>query len=217
MSGELQVPFEFYTVTLRGEGQAGTTLPDHIPGDPLIVRPDGLLAGHAGEWDPDSLLMRATFERVGAIALDVPTNCGEYHVEEGAVFPDVDFQPVATHPCTLVGNQPPDAIDDSDVTLAGVPVTIDVQANDSDPDNDPLSTIAATPGEHGLAVVELDGSVTYVPQQSFGATGDRFEYTIADGTGNSDTATVFVPEPARGVLLASGFGALALLAVRRRR
>lgn len=209
MAQELQVPFEFYTVTTRGLGPDGST-----PHDFFIDAPDGLLAGHAGEWDIRALLMRATLERIGAIASAIPTACGEYHVEEGAVYPDVVFPAVATHSCDPANNQAPTAADDTAQTLSGFPVTIDVQANDQDPDDDVITTVAATPGQQGMTVVEADGRVTYTPNAEFSG-GDSFDYVITDGAGGSDAATVLVPEPSSCAMLAAGV-ALVLLLGRRR-
>ncbi len=93
MAAALQVPFEFYTLTSAGEGSDGTSWTDYVAGG------EGPLAGHASERDPHSLLMRATFERIGALATGDLADCGEYHVEEGAAFPDVEFRPLVTHDC----------------------------------------------------------------------------------------------------------------------
>jgi hypothetical protein len=60
-----------------------------------------------------------------------------------------------------------------------VPVAINVLANDSDPDADPLTITAVGAAGNGLA--EITGSaVTYTPTPSFVGT-DVFTYTISDG------------------------------------
>ena len=88
-------------------------------------------------------------------------------------------------------NQPPVAIDDGATTGEGVPVTIAVLANDSDPDGDALSVASVTQGANGFAAVNADGTVTYAPNAGFSGT-DSFGYTVSDGNGGSDTATVTV-------------------------
>lgn len=214
MAQQLDIPFEFYTVTSRGEGPEGTVLTDH-----LIDGEFGLLAGHAGEWDFRALLMRATLERIGALALDPLPDCGEYHIEEGETYPDVVFPAVATHDCSLGGpelNDAPNAVDDDAVTPVDVPVNIPVLANDSDPEGDPITTIAATPGGNGSTEVQPDGSVTYTPDEGF-LGSDTFDYIISDGLSGSDTGTVNLPEPGRALGLAAGALALVLLGVARRR
>jgi len=88
--------------------------------------------------------------------------------------------------------QPPDAVDDPATTDMDTPVTIDVLANDTDPDNDPLDVIAVTQGSDGSEVViNPDDTVTYTPAAGFLGT-DTFTYTISDGNGGEDTATVTV-------------------------
>ncbi|MBU0595117.1 tandem-95 repeat protein, partial [Candidatus Bipolaricaulota bacterium] len=85
-------------------------------------------------------------------------------------------------------NDEPVAQDDSDTTNEDVPVTIDVLANDSDPDGDSL--IITSVGAAGSGNVANNGSnVTYTPNPGFNGS-DTFTYTIADGKGGTDTATV---------------------------
>lgn len=86
---------------------------------------------------------------------------------------------------------PPLAQDGVAATVRDTAVTIAVLANDSDPDGDPLTVTAVTDPASGGAVRNADGTVTYTPDPGFGG-GDSFEYTITDGTGGSDSATVFV-------------------------
>ena len=77
-------------------------------------------------------------------------------------------------------NQPPVATDDSAATLQRSAVTIDVLANDVDPDGDLLSIISATNGANGNVTINPDGSLTYAPKGKFTGT-DWFEYRVSDG------------------------------------
>ncbi len=87
-------------------------------------------------------------------------------------------------------NQPPVASDDSATTPADTPVVIDVLANDTDPNGDPLTVDSVTQGGNG-AVTNNGGDVTYSPNASW--TGvDTFTYTVTDGNGGFDTAAVTV-------------------------
>ena len=95
-------------------------------------------------------------------------------------------------------NRPPVAVDDAASTAAGAAVTIDVLANDSDPDGDALSVTAVTAPSGGIATVS-GNAVVYVPAAGFSGT-DRFGYTIGDGRGGTASAFVTVvgaPPPNR--------------------
>jgi hypothetical protein len=99
--------------------------------------------------------------------------------------------PVAYAPAAA--NRAPVAADDEASTPYQAPVTIDVLANDSDPDGDPLTVTRITRDPaHGSAVVTVAGeSVVYMPEQGFAGT-DELGYEVGDGRGGSDDATVTV-------------------------
>ena len=87
-------------------------------------------------------------------------------------------------------NRYPLAQADSASTPAGVPITIDVLANDSDPDGDVLAIAATGTPAHGS--VRVDGAtLTYVPEPGYSGQ-DAFSYTVTDGRGGSATAMVSV-------------------------
>jgi hypothetical protein len=96
-------------------------------------------------------------------------------------------------------NRPPVAAPDVAATTAGNPVTLDLLANDSDPDGDPLTLTGFTLPAHGSLAVNVDRTVTYTPAPGFlGA--DGFTYTIADGRGGTAVGEVtitVVEEPNR--------------------
>jgi len=87
-------------------------------------------------------------------------------------------------------NTPPVAVDDSGLTQINSAVAIDVLANDSDPDGDPLSIVAYTQGANGTVAAAEDG-LTYTPSDDFVGT-DTYTYTASDGKGGSDEAMVTV-------------------------
>ena len=77
-------------------------------------------------------------------------------------------------------NAPPVAANDF-ARSSGEPITLDLLANDADPDGDPLKLAALSlPIEGGLSV-RTDGRVTYNPAPGFIGT-DRFSYQVSDGT-----------------------------------
>ncbi|HEY5838344.1 MAG TPA: Ig-like domain-containing protein [Pyrinomonadaceae bacterium] len=92
-------------------------------------------------------------------------------------------------------NDPPDAVDDA-VTVAedSGAINISVLANDSSaPDTgETLTVTAVTQGANGTVAITSGGSgVSYTPAAHFFGP-DSFTYTISDGNGGSDTATVNV-------------------------
>jgi VCBS repeat-containing protein len=100
-------------------------------------------------------------------------------------------------------NRPPVAVSDSAVTDADSSITVNapgVLSNDSDPDGDTLVVTALnTIGTIGTVTAwGPDGSFTYDPDGQFeylqagNSTSDSFTYTVSDGNGGTDTATVTV-------------------------
>lgn len=69
------------------------------------------------------------------------------------------------------------------------PVTIDVLANDTDADGDTLFVSDFTQGISGTVSMTGSGELIYAPQASFPGS-DSFSYTVSDGNGGQDTATV---------------------------
>jgi len=87
------------------------------------------------------------------------------------------------------------AVDDSATTPAQTPVSIDVLANDT---GTGITVTALGTPSNGAAVLNNDGTVTYVPAASF-AGDDTFTYTITDSFGQSDSATVSISVQAPGL------------------
>jgi len=79
---------------------------------------------------------------------------------------------------------------DNTETAEDTSVTIDVLANDSDPDGDSLSIIGFTQGSNG-SVSCSPSDCDYTPDTNFSGT-DTFTYTIEDTNGNTASATVTV-------------------------
>ena len=70
------------------------------------------------------------------------------------------------------------------------PTAINVLANDSDPDGDPLTIVDVSGAEHGQPTAFAD-HVDYMPAANYFGP-DEFTYTIDDGHGGQATATVYV-------------------------
>ncbi|MCP5404790.1 MAG: tandem-95 repeat protein [Pseudomonadaceae bacterium] len=95
-------------------------------------------------------------------------------------------------------NTAPDAVDDvvsttcvSAICGCGATATIHPLANDTDPEGDTLTITAVGTAAHGTVVLNADGTISYRPEGGFVGT-DSFTYTISDGNGGTDTATIFV-------------------------
>ena len=85
-------------------------------------------------------------------------------------------------------NDRPEAVDDEAETLEDVPAVVDVLANDTDGDGDPLEIVSVGSAGHGATSIAGRG-VRYAPALNWYGT-DRFTYTIADPAGLTSTATV---------------------------
>jgi|GEM_PF-1103738 len=101
-------------------------------------------------------------------------------------------------------NRPPVVTPDTKTAVVGQTILIDVTANDSDPDGDPLAVIDVTqPSGRGAAALAGRGQVEFTPTAIDGdAANARFTYTVSDGNGHEVigdiTVTVLaqaLPEP----------------------
>ncbi|MBF7073393.1 tandem-95 repeat protein [Glaciecola sp. MH2013] len=85
---------------------------------------------------------------------------------------------------------PPVAVPDTATTVEDTPLTIDVVANDTDPDGDTLTVIAATSPD-GEVTINANGELDFTPNPDF--TGVAIiSYTLSDGTGQTVTGTATV-------------------------
>ncbi len=94
----------------------------------------------------------------------------------------------------IIGNDPPVAINDVNITEVGIPVDGNVLVNDFDPDlGDTITVTANTDPTNGTLVIAPNGDYTYTPDPLFEGI-DTFEYTICDDATPSlcDTAIVTI-------------------------
>jgi uncharacterized delta-60 repeat protein len=91
-------------------------------------------------------------------------------------------------------NTPPDAVNDAATVAEDSGANaVNVLANDKDPDPADTPTVTArTNGAHGTVAITAGGTgVSYTPKVNYYGP-DSFTYTIGDGHGGTDTATVSV-------------------------
>ena len=94
-------------------------------------------------------------------------------------------------------NDAPDAVDNGTALAPAVTtdedtaaLNINVLGNDTDPDNNPL-TVTAASSPNGTVTINPDGTLNFTPAANFNG-NTTISYTISDGQGGSDTATVYV-------------------------
>jgi hypothetical protein len=87
-------------------------------------------------------------------------------------------------------NKAPNTLADTAATPRGEAITINVLANDSDPNGDALSITAVSKPQFGAASTNGQ-NVTYTPKAGF-AGQDSFSYFVSDGHGNTTAGSVSV-------------------------
>ncbi len=86
------------------------------------------------------------------------------------------------------------ATPDLDTTSINSPIILDILGNDSIPDGIITNMDLIIPNgvpTNGMAIINLDGSITYQPNQGFCGNSDQLQYRICNETG-CDTATVYI-------------------------
>jgi hypothetical protein len=96
----------------------------------------------------------------------------------------------ATATASVTVNRAPTANDDSYSITNNRPLTLDVLANDTDPDLDALRLVSISNPVGGVANIQL-GSIEFTPQGGFSGTAS-FRYTIEDVGGLQDVGLVTI-------------------------
>ena len=171
-------------VTVRAYDAAGNEVPVSLSlgSDVNALGATGAQGG-AEAWLPTNGEASALVEISGPVArIEIDYENGETG-DQRVMVSDVHFSTVDSEP------QDPDAVDDTGLTTEGTAVVVNVLANDTDPQSDPLTIVALSTPSHGTVVDNGDGTVTYTPEAGY-IGPDTFTYTAADPDGNTDTATV---------------------------
>lgn len=141
------------------------------------------------DLDGDALVITSAHANNGSVAIAVGGLSLTYTPDGSGIADTISYviqQPdggYAVGSATVAFNESPVANPDtaSNVSLTGT--TIDVLANDTDPENDTLTITGAT-AQSGTVSVSPDGlSLNYIPDGS--SISDIVSYTISDGFGGS--------------------------------
>lgn len=93
---------------------------------------------------------------------------------------------------TTLNNSPTAEPESYDARPGGV-LTLDVLDNDTDPDGDPRSLVSFTaPPASAGKVTKVGNNLVFTAAKTFPITGTTFNYTLKDGFGGTDTATVTI-------------------------
>ncbi|MBO6784328.1 MAG: tandem-95 repeat protein, partial [Alphaproteobacteria bacterium] len=198
------------TVTITIEGNTDNIAPvardDSLSGDEDTVISGNVLAdngsGADSDIDGDALTVSLVSDvSDGTLSLNADgsfdytpdadfagTDSFTYQVSDGRGGTDTATATITVNPL----NDAPVAVDDIVSTDEEMAVVIDVAANDIDADGDVVTPVASTNPANGILTFDvLDKTYTYTPNLDFVGT-DSFSYTISDGNGGTDTATVSI-------------------------
>lgn len=128
--------------------------------------------------------------------IEVSSVDGTVSIEGGGDFPagsDNDTLFVLGGSAPVAVNDPAGATDDPLPVQKNTATPINVLANDTDADNDPLTVAAGSVSDppHGTAAVQANQTILYTPDTDYVGL-DSFTYRAFDGTAVSNLATVRV-------------------------
>lgn len=102
------------------------------------------------------------------------------------------FSNTATVTINVAGTpDAPEAADDFYEALSGNIVHGNVLLNDFEPDGDSMTVTIASGPAHGTVSLNTNGSFVYTPGATF-ENSDSFTYSVSDGLGGTDSATVTI-------------------------
>jgi hypothetical protein len=117
----------------------------------------------------------------------------DYVVTNGLDFSSRETSTAANRPrltITYVAGDPPQVTNDTLTVPQDTPGSVNVLANDSDPEGGALTIVNFTLPAHGTLSLS-GGTFTYTPDTGY-AGSDSFSYTVADNAGLTATASVSI-------------------------
>ena len=179
-----------------------TVIPDRYNTDEDVSLVVSGLGAAANDISPDGLPLTATVvdpPAHGVLVLNPDgsftyTPNANYHGTDSFTYivgdGNLDSVPGPVHLTVRSVNDSPFAGDDSTATLGGRPTFLNLLANDTDADADGLTLIRYTTPAHGRLTRSGSG-LLYTPVSGYQG-ADGFTYTVSDGKGGIDTASVTV-------------------------
>jgi hypothetical protein len=201
------------TITVDGSG-APCDCDEELPTAAITAPADGLVVPRAGvdlvvsagdNLGVDLVYFEITGQSPNPVLLSGPpwtyrfvpnANAnGSYSVRARAVDFCGQLGPWSSSVALTAANQPPTPVNDSGSTRRNTAITLNVTANDADPNGDTVALGAG--GAGGVAQPPLHGSVTrldanrflYTPHPDY-VGPDSFVYRVYDGFGGAGTARV---------------------------
>ncbi|MBN9886411.1 Ig-like domain-containing protein [Salipiger abyssi] len=186
-----------YARAAMGEGESFqdnvTILAYDAEGNPVDVTMTALGAGTNISGDTATGDEVTNFaEQDGTVRVDIAGPVSRIEVvyenggnsTQGVLISDVAFS------TTDSVDDVPVAVDDTVTTDEDVAVVVDVLANDSDPQGDPLTVTGAT-ATNGTVTVNDDNTLTFTPDADYNGPAE-ITYTVEDPDGNTASANVAV-------------------------
>jgi hypothetical protein len=199
----LDLEYDPQQISIAGPIVFGESFSSFQSGDattPGLIDEVGGIAGIETLGDGEYLLFSVPFraDAAGIVALaanpadDLPLHDVLLFGDNSATsLSEIDYGIASV---SMIVNQLPSAVAD-ELTIVHVasPSTLDVLANDSDPDGDRLSIIAVTSANQGgSVVVNEDGTaLLYTPAAGF-VGFETFTYTVSDGKGGTSEANATI-------------------------
>ena len=146
-----------------------------LPGTTAAL--SGLVSGGSGfyswSWQPSGLLVNSLIENPVSLSLNSDTTfiLTVLDITSGCTDDDSVNIIMDTRGIPII------AVGDHDSTLVNVPVTINVLANDMNPDGDPLIVSVCGFPAHGIVILNSDNTFTYTPYSDYEGE-DAFCYQI---------------------------------------
>ncbi|MDD2267827.1 retention module-containing protein [Sulfuricurvum sp.] len=148
------------------------------------------LSGHATIADYENAIKAVTYKSTSENPSD-EDRLVHVSVNDGSLNSNIALTTVFVIPV----NDAPVAVDDSAGTKEDIALVLHasdlVPTNDYDVDGDTLTIIGVGSPTHGIAILNTDGTITFTPDKNFSGVA-TFDYTISDGHGGTDTATVTI-------------------------